>query len=155
MTLNDSDLNELPEWKKKLIKSKYGGESFLHGQPTFADLADIDQRLRELESRVFKYDKTKLTTRSQQMLLMKDLGFLDIIRNLNISQKKQANLLSVLLNASADNIKDDLTYMNQKDYTMYNKENLTLALKTYTDAGLKELAEKTTKSLDETHRSKK
>jgi|GEM_PF-4747844 len=146
--------HEIPEYKKKRAKSKYGAGLFFSNTPNYDDLADIHERLTELEHRVLKTARKQTTTRSQQILIFKDLGLMDKINELNISSKKKAYLLSVLLNASQDNIKDDLSNMNKSNYKHNNIENNEFLLKVYREAGLKELAEKTDIQLDKL-RSKK
>ncbi len=146
--------NDIPEYKQKRARSKYGSNIFFSQTPNYDDLADIHERLTELEDRVFKTARKQTTTRSQQILILKDLGIMNIINELNISVKKKAYLLSVLLNASADNIKDDLSNMYKPTYKHNNIENNEFLLKVYKEAGLKELAEKTDIQLDKL-RSKK
>ena len=89
MSKNEDELHELPAWKRKIIKSKYLGNSFFWKGPSQDDVADIDERLRELEERVFKTARKTDTTRSQQMLLMRDLGLLDKLNEFKISNKKR------------------------------------------------------------------
>lgn len=154
MIEKDIKNSDLPDWKKKRISSKYGNNSFFQSNPTYDDLADIDERLRELENRVFKTARKQITNRSQQILLLNDLGLMDKINQLGISTKKKAYLLSVLLNASQDNIKDDLSNMYKPNYKHNNIENNEFLLKVYKEAGLKELIEKTDKQLDELNSKK-
>lgn len=152
---NDAqNMNDIPEYKKKLSKSPYGSNLFFSSTPTYFDLADIHERLTELEDRVLKTARKQTTTRSQQILMLKDLGLMEKINDLNISVKKKAYLLSILLNASADNIKDDLSNMYKPTYKHNNIENNEFLLKVYKEAGLKEQVEKTDTQLDKL-RSKK
>lgn len=140
--------DEIPEYKKKRAKSKYGGGLFFSNTPNYDDLADIHERLSELENRVFKTARKEITTRSQQILMLIDLGLMDKINELNLSLKKKAYLLSVLLNANSDNVKDTLTNMYKTtniNQTIKNREYL---LKVYKEAGLKELADNTDNQLD-------
>ncbi len=146
--------DEIPDYKKKRAKSKYGRGMFFSNTPNYDDLADIHERLTELEDRVLKTARKQTTTRSQQILMLKDLGLMDVINDLNLSVKKKAYLLSVLLNASADNIKDDLSNMYKPTYKHNNIENNEFLLKVYKEAGLKKLSETTDNQLDKL-RSKK
>lgn len=82
------------------------------------------------------------------MLLMRDLGLLDKLNEFKISNKKKAKLLSILLNASPDNIEGDLSSIHRKDYKHINVLNYEFLLKTYNTVGLKELAESTDITLD-------
>jgi hypothetical protein len=110
---------------------------------------DIDQRLELLENRLFKTERKSSTTRSQQMLLLLHLGVLDKLNEFNISNKKKAKLLSVLLNASQDNIEGDLSAIYKKDSYLRSSINYEVVSKTFKDAGIKELAEDTDKILDQ------
>lgn len=148
MSLTDEELKKFPEWKQKRLKSKYGNNPFVSPKPTYDDLADIDERLRDLEYKVFRTARKEITTRAQQMLLLRDLGLLEKLDELNLSGKKKAQLLSILLNASADNIREDLSHIHRKDYKQINAENYQFLFETYKAIGLKELAESTDQVLD-------
>jgi hypothetical protein len=149
MSKKEDELHELPAWKKKIINSKYLGRQFFWNGLSQHDVADIDERLRELEERVFKTARKTDTTRSQQMLLMRDLGLLDKLNEFKLSNHKKAKLLSILLNASPDNIEGDLSSIHRKDYKHINVLNYEFLLKTYNTVGLKELSESTDITLDE------
>src|SRR5690348_14957432 len=106
-----SDIKEFPDHIKKLVKSKYksGGFGNYSKDKLTENFADIDERLSDIEHKVNPTAKKILSTRSQQMLLLHHLGFLDKLNEFNISNKKKAKLLSILLNASPDNIEGDLS----------------------------------------------
>lgn len=148
MSSIDDELQGLPDWKKKRVTSKYLKNRLFWNGLTADDVVDIDERLRDLEDRVFKTARKTDTTRGQQMLLLRDLGLLDKLNELPISNHKKALLLSVLLNASADNIEGDLSNINRKDFKQISIPNYEFLLKTYKTVGLKELAQKTDIVLD-------
>jgi ribosomal protein S15P/S13E len=79
MTEPEDELQGYPDWKKKLIRSKYGKNTFGASAVSPYDLADIDERLKDLESHVFRTARKETTKRGIQMLLMKELGFLDLL----------------------------------------------------------------------------
>ena len=101
--------------------------------------AQIEDRLKKLEEKVFKLGKSP-TTRSQQMLLLKHLGLLDIILKLDISNKKKSILLSSILNSSQDNIEGDLSIINSKTSKLRTTENYAFLIKAFDETGLKELS---------------
>lgn len=109
----------------------------------------INERLNELEHKVFNKGKKAPSTRAQQMLLLQQMGFFESTHFKNIaSTKKKAKLLSVLLNASADNLEGDLSGMNSKNSSLKTEKNYELLIKTFQDAGLKELEKDANIELD-------
>lgn len=112
------------------------------------NLSDIDDRLKELESRVLKTERKTITHRAQQMLILHHLGVLEKLNDLDISGIKKSKLLSALLNASQENIKDDLSAINKKESYLKNTANYKVVNKIFKDAGLKKLVDETDKILD-------
>lgn len=110
---------------------------------------DIEDRITELEDRVFKKERKIVTTRAQQMLLMYHLGLLDRFDDFEISNKKKALILSVLLNASQDNIEGDLSHIRKKKSAIKTAENYALLKKVFHSAGLKKGALEIEQLLDE------
>jgi hypothetical protein len=137
------------ENKKEQKQLKYPTGTFSVKQPLLdRALKDIDERLSEIETRVFKTERKTLTTRAQQMLLLQHLGVLELLSGFNISNKKKAKLLSVLLNASEANIEDDLSAIHKKTSYLRSSNNYRVVTKTFKDAGLKQLFEQTDIILD-------
>lgn len=56
-------------------------------------------------------------------MLLHHLGLLDKINELGLSNVKQARLLSVLLNASQENIRHDLSIVNEKESELMHEIN--------------------------------
>ncbi len=87
-------------------------------------LTTLNKRINDLEHKVFINKKTSITTRAQQMLLLKHLGMIEKIDSLNMKVKDKAKLLSFLLNVSYDNIKKDLeTIHNDSDSDLMTEKN--------------------------------
>ena len=110
--------------------------------------AVINAKLNALEKKAFKTARKSETTRAQQMLLLQHMGFFksDYFKNIS-STKKKAKLLSVLLNASADNIEGDLSSMNNKNSPLKTVANYELLVKTFEESGLYDLAKEADKEL--------
>jgi ABC-type phosphate transport system ATPase subunit len=109
----------------------------------------ITNRLAQLEKNTAKKAIKVLSTRAQQMLLLQQMGFFESTKFKNItSTKKKAKLLSYILNASADNIEGDLTAMNLKSSYLKTVKNYELLIKTFQEAGLKDMEKAANKELD-------
>ena len=91
------------------IKALFGGIT----------LEQVNERVKALEDKVFKTARKDETTRAQQMLLLKELGFLDMLDKKGLIQTQVAQLLSVILNRTIDNIKDDLTNIYNDNYGIH------------------------------------
>ena len=113
------------------------------------ELKDVKQKVNVLEEKVFKTARTTTTTKAQQLLILKHLGILEKITDLNISTKKQAKLLSILLNASPDNIEKDLSQINFNNSSLKSKSNYKFLVDAFNQTGLKELAKEADLILDE------
>lgn len=118
-------------------------------------LNDIDDRLTLIESRYLKTDKKTSTTRAQQILMLHHLGVLKKLDDYNISSKKKAKLLSILLNASSENIEDDLTVIHRKESKLIQKHNYEPIVKAFKEAGVKDIAQETDQILDNILKSEK
>ena len=139
---NKEQLSRMPKYRTS--NSMFGkGNNAIQ-----SSLNDIDDRLTAIETRIFKTERKTLTTRSQQMLLLKHLGILEILKEYSLSSKKKAKLLSVLLNASQSNIEDDLSIIEYEKSALTTTHNYNIVTKTFKDSGLKKLAEKTDIILD-------
>jgi hypothetical protein len=112
-------------------------------------LMEHEERLKRIEEKLFKNKKRPGTSRGQQMLLMKQLGCLDPILQLEISQEKKALLLSIILNADHDNIYNDLVHLNEPVNTLNIERNYQFLINTYKEIGLKKLEEEADAKLDE------
>jgi len=109
----------------------------------------ITNRLAQLEKNTAKKAIKVLSTRAQQMLLLQQMGFFESAKFKSItSNKKKAKLLSYILNASADNIEGDLTAMNLKNSYLKTVKNYELLIKTFQEAGLKDMEKAANKELD-------
>jgi hypothetical protein len=109
----------------------------------------ITNRLAQLEKNTAKKAIKVLSTRAQQMLLLQQMGFFESAKFKSItSTKKKAKLLSYILNASADNIEGDLTAMNLKNSYLKTVKNYELLIKTFQEAGLKDMEKAANKELD-------
>jgi hypothetical protein len=85
------------------------------------------------------------TTTKQQILLLYYLG---ILKKIDLENTKKAVLLSKLLNANVQNIRECLTYVNAKKSKIKTKDNLKSVLKIFNDLNLNELKELVIKDLD-------
>ncbi|MDN3654369.1 hypothetical protein QWZ08_01950 [Ferruginibacter paludis] len=136
------------EWKNKPA-SKYANT---FGKYTNRDLqihlVDIDERLQDIEHKINPTAKKILSTRSQQMLLLLHLGVLEKLNTFNISNKKKAKFLAVLLNASDDNIEKDLSVIALPASKLATFANYKFVNEAFRLAGITELADKTENILD-------
>lgn len=114
-----------------------------------AQIQCINDELAEIREMLAKKDKKIISTRAQQILLFQKMGFFESKYFKSIaSTKKKAKLLSMLLNASADNIEGDLTGMNSKNSSLKTKKNYEVLIKTFQDSGLKDLENEANKELN-------
>ena len=101
----------------------------------------IEKRLNDIEDKVFKTARKSETTRAQQMLLLKHLGMLDRIIDLPIKGFQKARLLSILLNASAENIEGDLSHIqNDNAPDLVTSRNYNFLLATFKEVDLSDKA---------------
>lgn len=112
-------------------------------------LGRLTERIKTLEEKVFKTSRKSDTTRAQQMLILKHLGILDLIESKKLTKKAKAKLLSTLLNASAENIEDDLTYINTPQSPIATKKNYEFVISTFSEAGLKSEKQQAEKILEQ------
>ena len=141
---------ELPEWKRKNMNSKYKGNGLRSYSNSVlqSSFADIDERLRDLEHKVNPTAKKILSNRSQQMLILHHLGVLDKLNEFQISNKKKAKFLSILLNASSDNIEDDLSVILKPKSKLTTAANYKVVNAAFKQSGIKTLDEETDIILD-------
>lgn len=99
---------------------------------------DILQRLKELEAKVLRKNKRVETTRAQQMLLLKHLGIITPILELNIEKQEKAKLLSALLNADETNLEDDLSNILNDNPRLRNIKDIKFLIATFNKCGLPE-----------------
>ena len=83
----------------------------------------LSERIKTLEEKVFGKSKRKVTTRAQQMLLLKYSGMIEIISDMKITKEQKAKFLSILLNGDATNIEDDLSYIFSDDPQIRTKKD--------------------------------
>jgi hypothetical protein len=115
-------------------------------------ILQLSERIKLLEEKVFKTSRKSDTTRAQQMLILKHLGILDLIESKKLTKKAKAKLLSTLLNASAENIEDDLTYINSPQSPIVTKKNYEFVISAFSEAGLKSEKQQAEKILDQIER---
>ena len=141
---------DLPDWKSKLVNSKYPFGNLMKPNSMLlaTHLADIDKRLKDLEHKVNPTAKKILSTRSQQILMLHHLGVLDLLNQKNISKKKQAKFLSILLNASPDNIEGDLHGIHNPKSALKTRTNYKVISEAFKISGMKDIAEETDKILE-------
>ena len=114
--------------------------------PDFGFFMALNERVKVLEEKGSKNKKTEVT-RARQMLLLKHTGLLKIILDLNITKKAKAGLLSALLNRGANNIEDDLTYINDDISPISTQANYDFIIETFEKAGLENFAAEAEKIL--------
>ena len=142
MPTNEDNISEST---KKIIASKYAPRGFANytSKAMQDNFADIDERLKEIEHKVNPTAKKIKSNRSQQMLLLHHLGVLDLLHQFKISNKKQAILLSILLNASSDNIEADLSIIQNPKSKLNTSDNYKIVNEAFKQSGIKTLAAKT------------
>ena len=132
---------------KNRFKSKYHQTGFF-GKTSDNYIADLDERVTDIEFRLNPTAKKILSTRSQQMLLLHHLGVLDLLNEYNISNIKKAKFLSVLLNASPDNIEKDLSGIFKPKSKIKTANNYKFITSVFEEAGIKKLFKETDIILD-------
>ncbi|MGN6296745.1 MAG: hypothetical protein ACTHM7_08195 [Ginsengibacter sp.] len=152
-----SDFEETPKYLEKYIKSKYKGRGLGNFTKTdFTEIfADIDERLKDIEHKVNANSKKIISTRAQQMLLLHHLGFLEKLNDFDLSNKKKAKLLSVLLNASPSNIEGDLSDILNPKSKLKKSDNYQVLIETFKRSGIKELEEECQAILEAIEKSKR
>ena len=101
----------------------------------------FEDRISKIEESVFKNGKAP-SNMPQQMLLLNDLGLLDKLQELGLSNVKLSALLAVLLNSNKDNIRKSLSKINLKDSELKTSLNYAYIQGVYEQAGLNDLAKK-------------
>lgn len=126
--------------------------SYLQRKPTNPTTsliyAELETRVRKLEEKVFKKLKRTSATKSQKVLLYKELGLLDKIDELNLSQNKKALLMSVLIEGDPDNIEEDLRTVRRSDSDLKSTYNYRFLREFYDDLGLNKHASNAQKILN-------
>ena len=137
--------DNIPASTKKIIASKYAPRGFGNytNKAIKDNFVDIDERLKDIEHKVNPTAKKIKSNRSQQMLLLHHLGVLDLLNQFKISNKKQAILLSILLNASSDNIEADLSIIRNPKSKINTSDNYKIVSEAFKQSGIKILASKT------------
>lgn len=109
----------------------------------------INQRFNDLEYKASKNGKKPDVSRGEKMLLLHHLGVLDRLEAKSKSKTKLAKVLSLLLNASPDNIEKDLSDRKNPQSYLKTKRNYEFLAQTFGEAGLKEEKEKVDKILED------
>jgi hypothetical protein len=102
-------------------------------------LHDIDERLKELEEKTFKTVKRLKATKAQRTLILKHLGLLDLIEQLDISKNNKALLLSVIIDADPD-VEKDMNNIAKKSPDILSKYNYEFLVKLFDQVGLEKQA---------------
>jgi hypothetical protein len=123
------------------------------GKPTNATsgslrISLLEERVKKLEEKVFKKLKRTSATKSQKVLLYKELGLLDIIDELDLSQNKKALLISVLIEGDPDNIEEDLRTVRRPNSDLKTAFNYRFLREFYDDLGLNKQASNAQKVLN-------
>ena len=147
--------NEESNWKTKRNNSKYSFPFGITQHQTQETFADIDERLRDLEFKISKTERKTITTRGQQMLLLEHLGVLDTLRKLDISQNNMAKFLSILINASEANIKDDISNIQKQHSKLKTAANYKVIHDAFKNSKMTELANEADIILDDLLKSEK
>ena len=79
-------------------------------------------------------------SRAEKMLLMKQLGIIEYLICMEISQAKIAKILSFLINSSAPNIEKDLSDRHNPHAKINTKDNYESIANFFQEIGLKQLA---------------
>jgi len=104
----------------------------------------IEKRFIDLEDKIYKSKRNIVTSRAQQMLLLKHLGLIKPIVALSINVDKKAKLLSQLLNASAENIEGDLSQiLNEMSPELATRRNYEFLVATFKDLGMEDQLKET------------
>lgn len=101
----------------------------------------FEDRIQKIEEVVFKNGKTP-SSMAQQILLLNELGLLEVLKKLKLSDVKLAALLSVILNSNKDNIRKVLSKINMKDSDYKTSVNYAYLHTIYEAAKLTDLAAK-------------
>jgi len=100
--------------------------------------SNLETRLSELEQYTYRTRRKEVTTQNQQLLILEDLGVLPIFQKLKISKRNQAELLAILLNTSATNVRKAIEGINTKDSPVKSAENYKFLYDRYKEIGLTE-----------------
>jgi hypothetical protein len=97
----------------------------------------LTERIKILEENLPKRKKRNLTTRAQQMLLLKHSCLLEKILEFHTPYKKDKILfLSILLNSDFSNLKDDLNTILLDDAGVATDENYEFVIDTFSKCNL-------------------
>lgn len=142
------DNRPIHKLKKKIINSPYKPVIGKFTNSKLLDhFADVHERLTDIEHKINPTSKKISSNRSQQMLILHHLGVLDILSEFKISNKKKAKLLSILLNASPDNIENDLSSIHNPNSKLKTVTNYTLINDAFSKADIKIISDSTAKIL--------
>jgi hypothetical protein len=133
-------------------KYSYARKSVLKGGtdvPLLRALRDIDDRLNELEYKDPRTSKKPGIDRQQKIVLLLELGVIDYLFTLGISQKKLSKILALIINASHTNIESDLSDRFNPDSYLKSEKNYKFLLETFVELKVKKsYTEKAEKTLD-------
>lgn len=118
------------------------GREALFAQNINSSLEDVNSRLNDLEHKAAKNGKKPDISRAEKSALLYELGIMEHLFGLGISQKKIASLLSLILNASPANIEKDLYSQHHEDATFKNEEVYKRVVSILAELELKEFSDK-------------
>lgn len=143
---------------EQVIEMNLGSEylSLLKGCPLGAIQAILflEKRCKDLERTVYKKESRITLTRTQKMLVLKDLGMLAPLLEHPNKLEAKAKILSDLIEFSVDNIEDDLSNLNAKypkSRTISNYRALSIY---YAQNGYTDLARKAEITLEQIRKEK-
>jgi|GEM_PF-5038149 len=131
-------IKEMPEEQSKLYFDGLMDDPKFNGIGQHSVLLNIIDRLEIIERRVFKSERKNRATRVQQILLLHHLGMLKPLLELDINQEMKAKILSIIVDASMDNIYNDLGQLKKERPDINTKNNIDFIYKVFEDAGLLE-----------------
>ena len=118
-------------------------------------IAQLDERVKTIEEKIFKKKKDIELTRAQKLLILRDTGILEFIHGLDLKIMKKPTFISLLLSEDEENIYKDLTYhLNTENSALTTERNYKQLKEFYTLIGLNNLAEKSDIMLDEISKKK-
>lgn len=114
----------------------------------------MEKRIKDLERIVNKKISRITLTRTQKMLVLKDLGMLAPLLEHPNKLESKAKILSDLIGFSVDNIKDDLSNLNAKYPKSRTVSNYRALFLYYTLYGYTDLARKAELTLEQIRKEK-
>jgi hypothetical protein len=109
---------------------------------------EFDERLNEIEYKGAKGGKKSDISRAEKSAILYELGIMDHLLSLGISQGKIAELLSLIFNSSKGNIEKDLSQRSSLKAPFKKKETYKFLIKKFNELGLEDLEKKSQDTLN-------